>query len=306
MIARATEVEKAVEGLAGVLMGISIDNVINELEVERLLEWLENYKAFHAIQPFPTVITALERILADGHIDEDEKGEILDLCYMFDTHGLICNFATTAIRRLHGVLQGIAIDGNIRDQEAMGLKSWLSVHETVKEYWPFCELWEMLSKMLDDFVLDDQERAELMDYCNNFKESKIDNPVIHDEIYEHEFMTYYSAILKPFTALCDRQVEIEFSGKCFCFTGPARSGPRKVLHQTVEALSGIAKNNVSSGLDYLVIGAQSSPAWAYATYGRKIESAIHFNMKGSGITILHEDDFIRQSKIHQAIHAVNR
>ena len=302
MIAKATEVEKAVEGLAGVLMGISIDNVINELEVEHLIEWLDNYKNFHSIQPFTTVIVALERILADGSIDEEEKEEILDLCHMFDTHGLICDFATTAIRRLHGVLQGIAIDGHIREQEAMGLKGWLSVHETVRKYWPFCELWEMLSKMLEDFILHDQERAELMEYCNNFKECKIDNPVIHDEIYEQEFMTYYSAILQPFTALCDRQAEIEFKGKCFCFTGPAKSGARKMLHQTVEMLNGIPKSNVSSGLDYLVIGAQSSPAWAYATYGRKIEAAIHLNMKGSEITILHEDDFIRQSKIHQEIH----
>ena len=264
------------------------------MEVERLIGWLENHKAFRTIEPFKTVICSLDRILSDGYIDAEEKEEILDLCFMFDTHGLICNFATTAIRRLHGVLQGIALDGNIRDQEAMGLKGWLDVHAVVRGYWPFCELWEMLKRMLKDFKLDNQERAELLQYCDGFKQTRIENPIIHDQIYEKEFMTCYSAVLQPFTALCERNAVVCFEDRCFCFTGPARSGPRKFLHQIVETLHGIPKNSVSRDLDYLVIGAQSSPAWAYATYGRKIEAAINLNQQGSTITILHEDDFLGQ------------
>ncbi|MGB5986576.1 MAG: BRCT domain-containing protein, partial [Desulfobacterales bacterium] len=94
---------------------------------------------------------------------------------------------------------------------------------------------------------------------------------------------------------CARDCKIAFNQKQFCFTGPAKTGTRKNLEEIVTALGGIPKNNVVLTLDYLVIGAQSSPCWAYSTYGRKIEKAIELKRKGRNITILHENDFIDQA-----------
>ena len=48
----------------------------------------------------------------------------------------------------------------------------------------------------------------------------------------------------------------------------------------VRKLDGIPKNNAVAQLDYLVVGAQSSPCWAYSTYGRKIEAVIENREKG--------------------------
>lgn len=69
----------------------------------------------------------------------------------------------------------------------------------------------------------------------------------------------------------------------------------------VRKLDGIPKNNAVTQLDYLVVGAQSSPCWAYSTYGRKIEAVIENREKrGAETVILHEDDFIEQAtpKLH--------
>jgi hypothetical protein len=66
----------------------------------------------------------------------------------------------------------------------------------------------------------------------------------------------------------------------------------------VKELEGIPYKSVVMKLDYLVIGAQSSPAWAYSTYGRKIERAIELRDRGIDIIILHEDDFISQAERH--------
>lgn len=106
-----------------------------------------------------------------------------------------------------------------------------------------------------------------------------------------------AAYLLPFTALCDNKCTIQFKGRKFCFTGPARTGSRKELKKIVSETGGASSDRVVRHLDYLVIGAQSSPCWAYSTYGRKIEQVINYRKKGDNITILHEDDFIEQAKI---------
>jgi NAD-dependent DNA ligase len=222
---------------------------------------------------------------------------MLGLCWKFDSEAVIPKLATTAIRRIHGVLNGISIDNTIRDYEIIGLKSWLSVYQHVSGYWPFCELWEIVTRILEDGKIDDNERLELIDYCDNFTETKIDDPLIHDEIYTREFMKTDAPDLLPFTALCDNKCQIQFKGRTFCFTGPARTGPRKELRKIVAAAGGKSSNKVVNHLDYLVISAQSSPCWAYSTYGRKIEKVINNRNKGDETTILHEDDFIEQAKI---------
>ncbi len=117
---------------------------------------------------------------------------------------------------------------------------------------------------------------------------------MHDGIYMNPWMQTNAPVLQPFTALCDRNAKIEFPKKSFCFTGPARTGPRRKLHDMVASQQGFAYDRVIQGLDYLVIGAQSSPCWAYSTYGRKIEQVLESRRKGNMTVILHEDDLLKQ------------
>lgn len=159
---------------------------------------------------------------------------------------------------------------------------------------PFSTIIKMVNRIIEDGVIDEYEKEELKRFFTGFVERKIDDPKIQDEIYGKDFMLNYSQVFKPFTALYDRYCEISFKNRKFCFTGPASTGPRKKLNQMVKAVDGIPVGSVSETLDYLVIGAQSSPCWVYSTYGRKIEKAINYQKAGVPLTILHENDFIRQ------------
>ena len=56
-------------------------------------------------------------------------------------------------------------------------------------------------------------------------------------------------------------------------------------------LGGQPHGNVTSKLNYLVIGAEGNPCWAFACYGRKVEKAVELRKKGVRVVIVHENDF---------------
>ena len=275
MHAGLTEVRRFYERLKGILMGISIDNQINDQEVYALNDWLDMHSNLIQYEPFSSVAGLVRKILEDNYIDEEERGELLELCWSYDDDTILSAFSIETIGILHGIFQGILADGKIRYNEIIGLKNWIEVHSNLKNYWPVCEVWPMVRRVLADGRIDEQEEEELFTYFRNFLEIPVKKPVIHDDIYKRQFMRNSSPVLKPIDAICARNPDIVFPNRTFCFTGPARTGKRKVLHEIVERLEGIPKTGISESLDYLVIGAQSSPAWAFSTYGRKIEAVMN-------------------------------
>jgi NAD-dependent DNA ligase len=195
-------------------------------------------------------------------------------------------------------LQGITADGIIREAEVIGLKNWLEVHCHLKKYWPVCEAWDIAERILADGKVDENEKKELLEFCRGFCEIPVKAPILKDEIYKERFMKSGAPTLKPISAICDRNHQIIFKDRTFCFTGPAKFAKRSELEEMAISVGGIVRTGVSTLLDYLVIGAQSSPAWYFSTYGRKIEKAMNLkNEKGSEIVILYEDDFINQIKV---------
>lgn len=301
MLARYNDIERATERLSGIMMGISLDNKITDEEIIQLADWLKIHNYLHDKEPFKTVVEKIEQVLEDHIIDENEREEILELCWMFDKESLIPQCATAAIRRLHGVLHGMVIDDRLRENEVRGLKIWLEVHAHVKDYWPFCDIWQMVSNIFEDGIIVDAEKKQLLEYCQNFSEILAEDPVIFDSIYGAGYMKIFAPVLQPFTAICDRNALISFENNTFCFTGPARIGSRKTLHKIILDLGGVPKNSVAIDLNYLIIGSQSSPCWAYSTYGRKIEQVFKYRDKGGKTAILHEDDFVEQARSHRRV-----
>ena len=295
MLARSTDIRRAMERLKGFMLGIAIDGRINDKEIQSLKDWLSIHPTLSAKEPFLTVSVILHRIFEDNYIDEEEREEILELCGMFDDDSMATSISVSVIGVLHGVLHGIIADGNIGENEVIGLKNWLKVHSQLKDYWPVCEAWNLVERIMSDGVVDEGEKKELLEFCKSFTEIPIKAPILKDEIYNQFFMKSGAPIIQPITAICDRNHQIDFKDKSFCFTGPARYGQRSELNEMVRALNGIPKNTVSARLDYLVIGAQSSPAWFFSTYGRKIEKAMNLkNESRADTVILFEDDFVDQ------------
>ncbi len=77
----------------------------------------------------------------------------------------------------------------------------------------------------------------------------------------------------------------------FRFTGASKNGPRKELEQIIANNGGIFKNTVTKATDYLIVGNDGNPCWAFSCYGRKVEKAIELRKSGSNMLIVHEDDF---------------
>ena len=289
------EVDKAKQRLKGILSGISIDYDLTDTEIGELQKWLGLYVHLHEIEPFRTVSSMLNRFLEDQVIDDSEREELMEWCHCMTDDEPRPAVLSVFIRRFHGILHGIALDRKITEDEITGLNDWLLDNEDLRGHWPFNDAFVLIEKILEDGVVTEEEKSEFMEFCRGFSEVPVPSPEIHDEEYLRAFMTSDTPVCHPITYICDREAEVVFDRRSFCFTGPARSGPRKVFKEMVENLGGRFHNTVTKDLDDLVIGAQSSPCWHYTTYGRKIETVMEERKAGRETIVLFEDDFVFQA-----------
>ena len=288
-----TYVDRTIARLHGILAGIAADKKMKDGEIAGLYKWLNENESLREHYPFCELTSMLDECLEDGIIDQDEREELLNWCQSYTADdSRIRNFETEAIRRLHGFLHGLIIDNKLNDNEIQGLREWLENLSGFKSIWPFSDIWNLLKTILEDGMVDEEERQFLMDYCREFSERPIEGSAIYDDIYQASFMKNAAPILKPITAICDNVEEITFEDSSFCFTGPAKSGKRKDLESAVEKAGGYTTPRVGKNLNYLVIGAKSSPCWVYSTYGRKIEQAIQYRQEKDQPLIVYENDFI--------------
>jgi len=298
MMAIAAEIEeirRATERLQGILTGISIDEKLRDAEIQQLSNWLKLHERLHHLDPFRSTALLIERCIEDQVIDEDERGEILEWCRQFDTRFSLPNVMKTAIRRLHGVLNGIGIDGVVNEEEVWGFRGWLERYETFKDHWPFSGAWTLVEGILKDGKVTETEKRELFEFCHRFAERSKGHPSVRTDGTAHALTAADEAVLESFETLCDRESKILFGGKTFCFTGIAKARSRRVLHDVVRSLGATPSTDVTPGLDYLVVGALSSPCWAYSSYGLKIKMVLDYRSKGRNTVLLHEDDFTAQA-----------
>lgn len=274
-----TNVERALQSLAGIAQGIALDCEINDAEVSSLTEWLSMYSELLNRQPFKELADLLSRILADGRIDELEREELLDRCQRFSSSSsMAIRTSTNALRRLHGVLHGIAADGVVTEQELIDLEDWLQDYDELLYLWPFCDLQALLHQIRIDRIVSDRELAELLAFCQPFVERAA--PGGHSKPVGHTL-----------TGICDHGAQVDIPGSSFLFTGKA-SRVRAQLHDAVAARGGVALDRVRQDLNYLVVGSLSQPAWAYAAYGRKIEAVLALRQVGFDVKIIHEHVFL--------------
>jgi len=190
---------------------------------------------------------------------------------------------TADLQRLHALVGGIAADGQIAVEELRGLSDWLSEHEHLKTCWPYDEIEALTTKVLRDGRIDETEHKMLQYFFTEFlavlDERTIVRPIVFD------------GPEKTIGALCAVGPTISFPGSTFCFTGVSTKYKRSEFEFTVRELGGEPIRNVTAKLDYLVIGAEGNPCWAFACYGRKVERAVELRRKGVKVVILHENDF---------------
>jgi hypothetical protein len=268
--------------LEGVLQGILMDGVVTAGEGETLKAWALSLgtAAHHA--PFAEVVEALDQILEDGVVDEEEVEDLIWLAQRFTTNNEFYNAVTSDIQRLHGIIYGFLSDGVLSDGEIRALSDWLDEHENLRAAHPYEELCTLLTLVLRDGVIDHEERSLLREFLADLAPSSDEGVIEYDGID-------VGSMTLPL--VCASNVDVEVEGKSFCFTGKGSKGPRSGFRSTVEGIGGSFTDRLTKDVDYLVVGDKGNPCWAFARYGRKIERALRMRREGSRILIIKEVDF---------------
>lgn len=275
-----SRLDRAAHTLEGIVRGIACDERVVDREVKALTSWLGDHQEFERFHPFNEMIPRINTIIADGTIDEEERADLLWLCNKFTTDESYFCKVSADMQRLQGLLGGIAADGVISAEELRALQSWMEENSHLRTCWPYDELSALITSVLSDGILDPKEHDQLLRFFSEFIEypghRAIELPVVDDEIVV--------------TGICAVCPEIIFAEKAFCFTGSSERCPRKHLVAAVEQLGGKHSPRVTLDVDFLVIGADGNPCWAYACYGRKVEAAVQLRKKGHRILLVHEYD----------------
>jgi len=133
---------------------------------------------------------------------------------------------------------------------------------------------------MSDKKISEEENLVLQAFFSEFVIGN--NKTLVQPLLQEDVMVY---------GLCAACPEIIFKESLFCFTGASGKYSRKQFHEIINNLGGNVANSVTPKLDYLVIGAEGNPCWAYACYGRKVEKAVELRKQGNKLLLVHEHDF---------------
>lgn len=273
--------EKSLNSLLGLVEGIAVDSSINAREIEFLRTWLQEHEDVAGSHPYNELIPVVNSALADGILTEDEKEDIIWLCEKLRSMEYF-DLVTADMQRLHAILGGVVSDGVISESELRGLSSWLSEHQHLTRVWPYDEVCTLVSAVLEDGQIDPKEHKMLMGFFAGFTalldDRTISNPLIQE-----------GTAIAGLCAVCP---EIVFENSVFCFTGASQRFKRTEFSDIVSLRGGKVVNGVSKSIDYLIIGADGNPCWAFACYGRKVERAVQLRREGARLLIVHESDLL--------------
>ncbi|WP_283640079.1 BRCT domain-containing protein [Mesonia mobilis] len=276
------EYDKAINSLKGILHGIRLDDEINFKELQELDRWAEIHSELVHQNPFYEFIQTIRTSIRDEEIPVREAIEDLYwLTQKYDKENVFYDTVSSDLQILQGICHGILADGIIKDKEVTELQKWLDNNLHLSSYYPYDELRTVLSKILADGIVDEEEKILLKAYFNQFV-----------QLTDKELTTKIKDEVKAtkISGLCALDPEISFENNLFCITGKLQRETRKVLSEKIVELGGTFKNGITKSTNYLVVGDNGNPAWAFACYGRKVEEALKMRRDGANITIVHELD----------------
>lgn len=267
-------VEKAINGLKGILAGLTADRKMNDQEVLFLDVWLRSQSQLKDDGDVFDLLDLIGDILRDGVVDQEELDDLKALCSDIlnykKTHAID---ADGAINEFLGVLQGVTADGRVNLKEFGFIKKWIDNHKDLQAMWPIDAVLKRVIDITEDDQITDGELLEFAEAVKLITGNRFDETGAADGSVT-EFLQ-------------DNLESIHFDGT-FCFTGKFVSGPRRVVEGWAVEKGGKLKDGVSQQVDYLVIGAVANKDWMFSSHGRKIEAAVQLRNAGHPIKILSE------------------
>lgn len=185
---------------------------------------------------------------------------------------------TRNIDTLIGICSGIAADGIVTDPEIEFLKTWIKDNQELTSIWPVSSISERLKSIIFEMEIDEIERSDLLalllaisgtDFINTGSPSP-DTPALP----------------------IDKDPEIIFQDKAFCFTGKFNFGTRKDCVNEVTKRGASFIDDITHKTDFLVIGSIINPSWAHSSFGRKIESAVIVRQRFNKLVIISEQQWL--------------
>lgn len=277
-----SQADKAISSLKRLLLGIKSDDEVNEKEINELRKWVNTHKELISRNPFNEFMTIIEETISNEIPSKETIEDLFWLCQKYESDNYYYNAITTDLQTLQGICHGILSDGEISNKEIFELNTWLSENEHLNTYYPYDEIRSLIISILSDNQIDEDERIVLKAYFKQFV--KLKDSELQKQI---EIETSHINI----SGLCTSEPEVVFEGKTFCITGVLQRGNRENLHRDIIKLGGIPTDSLTKKTDYLIVGDNGNPAWAFSCYGRKVEKAINLRKEGHTIMLIHEFDF---------------
>ncbi|MFT6402394.1 MAG: NAD-dependent DNA ligase [Pseudohongiellaceae bacterium] len=277
------EKAKALHGLKGILIGIVADQRLNEKELLFLDSWLKSQNFLSDDEAIITILSSVGDILAHGEINPQEllelQSDIEQLISLMPDPELSDAKGIGQKDELLGFLAGVASDGMLNDQEIKALSQWLDRNESIRNSWPASVVVNRLNMVLEDEIITEEEREDLMLTVN-----QITGHLVDEETIGYGFST------EVWEDIVDR---LEVAGSTFCLTGDFVSGDRNVVDTMLHCLDAKTSSSVNNQVDYLVIGTLASRNWLYTSHGRKIEKALHIKRQGGQIKTITERTLLK-------------
>lgn len=272
---RNRNIEKAISGLHGILQGITADHRLGEREMLFLDVWLRSQEHIKDDGDLIDILDLIGDIMRDGVVTHDELEDLRSmLSDILEYREMPYINEESKVNELLGLISGIAADGVLADEEIQFLADWLEHNADVTDVWPISVIERRLTEALRDGVIDQVERADLLETIQQITGDRFEDTSI--------------AFGMATDFLEDQLITIEHEDKCFCFTGKFVTGARKTVEHTAQRRGAITTSNVSKKLDYLVIGTLASRDWRFSSHGRKIEEALKLRETGAPIVITTE------------------
>lgn len=282
IITSKSQADKAINSLKGILLGINLDNKVNINEINELKNWAQKHNELVLRNPFREFMTIINNLSIDELSLTETIEDLYWLCQKYEADNYYYNAVTTDLQTLHGICHGILSDGEINEKEIHDLHKWLEENEHLNSHYPYDEIRSLVLSIISDNKITEEEILVLKAYFNQFV--NITDKSIKEKINNETIDVNISG-------LCTSEPNVEFPGKNFCITGVLKSGNRESLKDQIKKLGGIPTDSLTKKTDYLIVGDNGNPAWAFSCYGRKVEKAINLRKEGHTIMLIHEFDF---------------
>jgi NAD-dependent DNA ligase len=192
--------------------------------------------------------------------------------------------ADRAINEMLGLVRGVIADGRVSDEEVESVRHWLVQNAEVAHVWPISVLADRITRIFSDGIVDECERAELLQLLQQTTGAGPDVP---------DLGAPDPAVRPSRLPLCTPAPDLTFMDKVYVFTGAFVYGTRHVCEEEVVKRGAQVRSAITKQTSVLVIGAIGNSDWAHSSHGRKIEKAVEYRSSGIPLTIVSEEHWQR-------------